>query len=69
MILQRQLVWEKLSIFCERLEFQARGAPHNHVLLWLKEPLGLEAIDQIMNGCLPDRSNRDLFELVSKKKI
>ena len=39
--------------FCWRLEFQARGAPHVHALLWLQEPLSLDTVSATMFGNVP----------------
>ena len=39
--------------FCWRLEFQARGAPHVHALLWLQEPLSLDTVSETLFGNVP----------------
>lgn len=39
-----------------RLEFQGRGAPHVHCLIWLEKMLNIENIDKHMFANLPDKS-------------
>ena len=50
--------------YCWRLEFQARGAPHVHALLWLETPLSIETISGIMFGNIPPPCSPDLRSLV-----
>lgn len=39
--------------YVSRLEFQLRGAPHAHVLLWLEKPLSINQIDELMSARIP----------------
>lgn len=49
---------------CWRLEFQARGAPHVHALLWLDSPLSLETISAVMSANIPPDSAPALRSMV-----
>ena len=59
----------KVSEYCWRLEFQARGAPHVHALIWLKERLSLEKISQNFFAKIPPISTPKLFEFVTSNMI
>jgi hypothetical protein len=48
-----------VSLFCQRLEFQARGAPHTHLLLWLKDSLPLETIGKLVMAEFPQPGHLD----------
>lgn len=52
------------------IEFQKRGLPHAHILLWLngiKKDVTAEMIDEYISAELPDREiDREGFELVGK---
>ena len=43
-----------LKHYTWRLEFQTRGAPHVHALLWLSQPLSLGSITRNLFACTPD---------------
>ena len=46
----------EVAEYCWRLEFQARGAPHVHALIWLKSRLTLEKINDNFFAHIPSRS-------------
>ena len=50
--------------YCWRLEFQARGAPHIHALLWLETRLSIQTLQGIMFGNMPPDSSPNLRSLV-----
>ena len=54
-------------------EYQKRGLPHDHILLWMSEndkPSTAELIDQIICAEIPDPDvDRELFELVKTKMV
>ena len=54
----------KVRHFVWRLEFQARGAPHVHSLIWLKHPLSLEQVQKHMFATAPDPQLSRLSPLV-----
>ena len=51
-------------------EYQKRGLPHLHLLLWVEtehKPVNAEILDQVINACLPDPETQpDLFKFVSQ---
>jgi hypothetical protein len=51
------------------IEFQKRGAPHIHLLIWIKDFIASpENIDQVISAEIPDpRSQPELFEAVATK--
>lgn len=63
-------IFGEVKCFMYSIEWQKRGLPHCHLLIWLKERLLTSKIDDIINAELPD-SNEDpvLFEIVSKHMI
>lgn len=52
------------------IEWQKRGLPHAHILVWLKEKIMLSQIDTIISAELPHPElDPDLFEVVKKNMI
>lgn len=49
-----------------RLEFQARGAPHVHALIWLEEELTFERLMDTMFASEPDKRTPKLREYVTQ---
>lgn len=62
----------KVKDFYWRIEFQNRGSPHLHMVLWLEEcpgfdtPEGLQLIDKVCSCELPSEEDPDLRSLVTK---
>ena len=52
-----------------RLEFQARGAPHVHALIWLHNRLSIENISNLIYAEMPDPSTPQLLSLVNGPMI
>ena len=51
-------------------EWQKRGLPHSHILLWLKEALRLSQIDDAIRAYLPDQKEDPiLYGLVKKHML
>ncbi|CAB3250344.1 unnamed protein product [Arctia plantaginis] len=52
------------------IEWQKRGLPHAHILVWLKDRIRPEEIDQIISAEIPDPlSDQELFDIVTKHMI
>lgn len=54
------------------VEFQKRGLPHAHILLWLREEVQLtpEYIDSIIQAEIPDKETKpELYEAVSRYMV
>ncbi|GFW25515.1 helitron_like_N domain-containing protein [Trichonephila clavipes] len=52
------------------IEWQKRGLPHAHILVWLKDRIRPEEIDQIISAEIPDPLiDQGLFDIVTKHMI
>lgn len=52
------------------IEWQKRGLPHAHILVWLKDRIRPEEIDQIISAKIPDPLiDQELFDIVTKHMI
>ncbi|XP_044588813.1 uncharacterized protein LOC123267994 [Cotesia glomerata] len=52
------------------IEWQKRGLPHVHILLWLEEKMRPESIDQIICAELPDPDiNPDLYQFIKTTMV
>jgi PIF1-like helicase/Helitron helicase-like domain at N-terminus len=52
------------------IEWQKRGLPHAHILIWLKDKIKSEQIDSVIRAELPDpQQDPRLFEIVIKTMI
>ena len=67
--LMHHMGFGKVVHYTWRLEFQARGAPHAHVLIWLQERLSAETISHYIYASMPDQSTPRLYNLVNGPMI
>lgn len=52
------------------VEWQKRGLPHAHILIWLRDKIRPNDIDQIISAEIPDRqTDIELYEIVTKNMI
>ena len=52
------------------IEWQKRGLPHAHILIWLKDQIKSDQIDSVISAELPDRQQDSrLFEITVKNMI
>ncbi|XP_063974291.1 uncharacterized protein LOC135160997 [Diachasmimorpha longicaudata] len=52
------------------VEWQKRGLPHAHILIWLQDKIRPEEIDQIISAKIPDPLiDQELFDIVTKHMI
>jgi hypothetical protein len=52
------------------IEWQKRGLPHSHILIWLKDKIKPDQIDSVISAELPDpQQDPRLFEIVVKNMI
>ncbi|XP_055924623.1 uncharacterized protein LOC129956714 [Argiope bruennichi] len=52
------------------IEWQKRGLPHAHILIWLQDKIRSEEIDQIISAEIPGPSiDQKLFDIVTKHMI
>lgn len=56
--------------FMYTIEWQKRGLPHAHILIWLRDRIRPEQIDNVISAELPDPTiDPELFETVTKSMI
>ena len=56
--------------FTYSIEWQKRGLPHVHILLWLVNKIRANDVDKIISAEIPDvRSDTELHEIVIKNMI
>ncbi|XP_074106305.1 uncharacterized protein LOC141532045 [Cotesia typhae] len=52
------------------IEWQKRGLPHVHILLWLEKKIKPDSIDQIISAELPDHNlDPDLYDIIKSSMI
>ncbi|UYV63786.1 hypothetical protein LAZ67_2005619, partial [Cordylochernes scorpioides] len=63
-------VFGKPQCWCYTIEWQKRGLPHAHILLWLKENIRPNQIDSIICAEIPNEEvDASLFRTVTKNMI
>ncbi|XP_044591373.1 uncharacterized protein LOC123269604 [Cotesia glomerata] len=63
-------IFSKTKCHMYTIEWQKRGLPHVHILLWLEEKIRSESVDQIISAELPDPNlDPDLFEIIKSTMI
>ena len=56
--------FESVAHYVWRLEFQARGTPHVHALIWLSQPLDTDIISHSMFGTAPVTGSAAILRLI-----
>ncbi|CAK1578666.1 unnamed protein product [Parnassius mnemosyne] len=52
------------------IEWQKRGLPHTHILIWLKEKLQPSQIDDIISAEIPDPGqDKELYDTIVRNMI
>ena len=68
--LKKLKVFGNVSCHMYSVEWQQRGLPHTHILLWLTEKLRADQIDQVISAEIPSiQEDPELFEIVRKNMI
>ena len=52
--LENEMIFGKLVARTHSIEFQKRGFPHAHIIIWLEEEPTIDEIDQIVCAEIPD---------------
>lgn len=69
-LLTKGQVFGEMQCFMYSIEWQKRGLPHVHQLLWLKEKLRPNQIDEIVSAELPDpNEDKKLYDTITKCMI
>jgi hypothetical protein len=69
-IVTKSQVFGSVRCWMYSIEWQKRGLPHAHILIWLKDKIKSDQIDSVISAELPD-PQRDprLFEIIIKNMI
>ncbi|VDK69556.1 unnamed protein product, partial [Onchocerca ochengi] len=63
-------VFESVRCWMYSLEWQKRGLPHAHILIWLYHKITSNEIDDVICAEIPDADvDKDLYEIVTKNMI
>ncbi|GFW94250.1 ATP-dependent DNA helicase [Trichonephila clavipes] len=62
-------VFGKVACFMYSIEWQKRGLPHMHLLVWLQTKIRPDQVDSIINAEIPDKEDPILYEVVTKNMI
>ena len=64
-----KMYFGKCTAFVYVIEFQKRGLPHMHLLVWLAEENKLtdKNVDNFISAELPSKTNSRLFDIISSK--
>ena len=66
----KQQVFGETRCWMYSIEWQKRGLPHAHILIWLIDKITPDKIDQVISAELPDSDiDPDLIEVVTKNMI
>lgn len=69
-VITKGRVFGEVQCFMYSIEWQKRGLPHAHILLWLKDKLRPDQIDKIISAEIPDPNNdKALYDIVMKNMI
>ncbi|CAF1919182.1 unnamed protein product [Rotaria magnacalcarata] len=67
-IITKSHVFRRTRCWMYSIEWQKRGLPHAHILIWLKDKIKPDEIDSVISAALPDRQQDPrLFQIIVKK--
>ncbi|XP_036338649.1 uncharacterized protein LOC118748385 [Rhagoletis pomonella] len=63
-------VYGEVRCWMYSVEWQKRGLPHAHILIWLVDKITTDQIDDVISAEIPDQTiDPDLFDVVTKNMI
>lgn len=69
-LIVKQHVFGETLCWLYSVEWQKRGLPHAHILIWLAQKIRPEEIDKIINAEIPDQNiDPELFQIVKTNMI
>ena len=68
-ILTSQMGFGNVAHYCWRLEFQARGAPHVHALIWLQERVSIDSLQNKFFAHSPNPELKKISNLVNTAMV
>ncbi|XP_044597781.1 uncharacterized protein LOC123274285, partial [Cotesia glomerata] len=69
-LITKKHIYGETRCWMYSIEWQKRGLPHAHILIWLVEKIVPSQIDNIISAELPDqKEDPELFEIIKKNMI
>jgi hypothetical protein len=69
-VLKKGELFGKVKCYIYTVEWQKRGLPHAHILLWLCNKIRADEIDLVISAELPnEREDPELFKIIKKNMI
>ncbi|GBO33219.1 hypothetical protein AVEN_153321-1, partial [Araneus ventricosus] len=69
-VITKGKIYGEVLCFMYSVEWQKRGRPHIHILLWLKDKLKPNQIDNIISAEIPDpSSDKELHDIIVKNMM
>ena len=64
-LFRKAKIFGPLNAIMYSVEWQKRGLPHIHILLWLKDKIKAEDIDKVICAELPDpKEDKELYDII-----
>lgn len=69
-LINKHSIYGETRCWMYSIEWQKRGLPHAHILVWLKEKIPPNRIDEVISAELPDQeTDPELFETIIRNMI
>ena len=69
-LITKDSIFGKTRCYMYSVEWQKRGLPHAHILVWLCNRIHLSQIDDVVSAELPDKENDPkLFEIITRQMV
>lgn len=69
-VMTKSQIFGEVRCHMYTIEWQKRGLPHSHILIWLKDKIHTDSIDKIISAELPNpQTDPVLYDIVSSNMI
>lgn len=69
-LLTKGQIYGVVRCFMYSVEWQKRGLPHTHILIWMEESIPPDRVDKVIFAEIPDTEiNPQLFNIVRTHKL